>query len=70
MFVLLIFNDQTNEKLNCIWLFDTFKQLSEKTHGIIHYQDTYKKNQKYKTRKSFFKVLNVNRKDNAKYFRK
>lgn len=70
MYILLIFHNQSQTVLNCIWLFSEFKQLIRRTNGIINYNDIQKPKLKYKTSKSFFKVLKVSKKDSLKYFRK
>lgn len=69
MYMLLIFNDQETKLLNAIWMFDNFKQMSQYTNGLIKYSDINKKNRKYKTSKSFFRVIRFNNNDTKLYFR-
>lgn len=67
-YILLIFNDQNRTKLNAIWFFENVKQIMNKTNGLIKYSDVNKKIRHYKTCKSFFKVLNIDKKNKNKYF--
>ena len=54
MYVLLIFADQECKKFNCMWFYDTIKQLIDDTKNVIKYSDVNKKCRVYKTAKSFF----------------
>ena len=69
MYVLLIYNDQACEKLNCIWLYDSVKELMANTKNIIKYNDINRKTRVYKTAKSFFRVLKISSTDKKKYFK-
>lgn len=69
MYLLLIFNDQDNQVLNAIWMFDTFKQMSHRTKGLIKYSDINKRDRKYRTAKSFFRVIRFTNDDTRLYFR-
>ena len=54
MYVLLIYNEQECEKLNCIWLYDNFIDVIKDTQNVIKYSDINRKTRIYKTAKSFF----------------
>jgi len=49
-------------------MFETFKMLQKRTNGLLNYNDIQKKKLKYKTSKSFFKILKISKKNNLKYF--
>ena len=68
MYILLIFNDQDCEKLNCIWLYDSITSVMTDSKGLIKYNDINRKTRIYKTAKSFFRVLKVNSHDTKLYF--
>jgi len=57
MYILLVFNDQDCEKLNCMWMYTTIKELIDDTKNVIKYSDVNKKTRIYKTAKSFFKSI-------------
>ena len=69
MYVLLIYNDQACEKLNCIWMYSTIKELMTDTKGLIKYTDINRKTRIYKTAKSFFRVLKISNADRKLYFK-
>jgi len=69
MYVLLIFNDQECRLLNCMWMYDSVKELMENTKNIIKYNDINRKTRIYKTAKSFFRVLKISSADKKKYFK-
>jgi len=68
MYILMIFNDQECEKLNCIWMYDTIKELMTDTKGLIKYNDINRKTRIYKTAKSFFRILKISSTDTKLYF--
>lgn len=67
-YIILIFHDQENKQLNAIWMFETMTQIIQKTKGFLKYSDIKTKPRRYKTSKSFFKIMKINRKDKHKYF--
>ena len=67
--MLIIFNDQACEKLNCIWMYSTIKELMANTKNIIKYSDINKKKRIYKTAKSFFRILKISNADTKLYFK-
>ena len=69
LYILLIFNDQNCEKLNCMWFFDSIKKLLDYTNNILKYSDINKKVRFYKTPKSFFRVLKISNEDKLLYFK-
>ena len=68
MYILLIYINQTRDKIKSIIFFDKIKDIIEYTKGLIKYNDVNKNNRKYKTYKSFFQVLYVSNRDTGKYF--
>ena len=69
MYILLVYNDQACEKLNCIWMYSTIKELMANTKNIIKYSDINKKKRIYKTAKSFFRILKISNADTKLYFK-
>ena len=69
MFILLIFTDQECKVLNCMWFYDTIKQMIEDTNNLIRYSDVSKKTRVYKTAKSFFRILKISNSDTILYFK-
>ena len=69
MYILLVYNDQACEKLNCIWMYTTIKELMADTKNIIKYSDVNKKTRIYRTAKSFFRVLQISSEDRKLYFK-
>ena len=69
LYILLIFNDQNCNKLNCMWFFDSIKKLLDYTNNILKYSDINKKVRYYKTAKSFFRVLKISNEDKLLYFK-
>ena len=69
MYILLIFNNQECRLLNCIWMYDTIKELMADTQNVIKYSDINKKKRIYKTAKSFFRILKISSADRKKYFK-
>ena len=68
MYILLIFHDIEAKKLNSFIKFSTIKDIIKWSGNIIKYSDVNRKIRTYKTAKSFFRVLYVNREDEQKYF--
>ena len=68
MYILLIFHDIEAKKLNSFIKFSTIKDIIKWSGNIIKYSDVNSKIRTYKTAKSFFRVLYVNREDEQKYF--
>lgn len=69
MYILLIFTDQECKVLNAMWLYDTIKDMIEDTNHVIRYSDVSKKTRVYKTAKSFFRILKINKDDELLYFK-
>jgi hypothetical protein len=69
LYILLIFNDQNCNQLNCMWFFDSIKKLLDYTNNILKYSDINKKVRYYKTAKSFFRVLKISNEDKLLYFK-
>ena len=65
----MIFNDQECKVLNCMWLYDTIKQMIQDTNNLIRYSDVSKKTRVYKTAKSFFRILKISNSDTILYFK-
>jgi hypothetical protein len=68
MYILLIFNDQECEKLNCIWLYDRLNDVIKDTKHFIKYGDINRIHRVYKTSKSFFRLLKIKKDDAKLYF--
>jgi hypothetical protein len=68
MYVLFIYNDFENTTLNSICLFDKIKAILEITKGLLKYNDVGKTKRVYKSHKCFFKIIEINRNDELKYF--
>ena len=68
MYVLLVFNDQDCEKLNCIWLYDSISSVMTDTKNVIKYNDINRIRRVYKTSKSFFILLKIKKDDSKLYF--
>ena len=68
MYILMIFNDQECEKLNCIWMYDTLIDVIKDTKNIIKYSDVNRIRRIYKTSKSFFILLKIKKDDAKLYF--
>ena len=68
MYVLLVFNDQDCEKLNCIWLYDSISSVMTDTKNVIKYNDINRIRRVYKTSKSFFILLKIKKDDTKLYF--
>jgi len=68
MYILLIFNDQDCEKLNCIWLYDSITSVMTDSKGLIKYNDINRIRRVYKTSKSFFILLKIKKDDVKLYF--
>ena len=69
MYILIIYLDINKKIIRSIILFDKIKDIIEHTDGLIKYNDIGKKQQKYRTYKSFFEVIYVNGFNSGKYFR-
>lgn len=69
MYVLLIFHNQDCSLLNAIWLYDTLIDVSKDTNQFIKYGDINRINRVYRTSKSFFRLLKINKDDANLYFR-
>ena len=68
MYILLVFNDQDCEKLNCIWLYDSITSVMTDSKGLIKYNDINRIRRVYKTSKSFFILLKIKKDDVKLYF--
>ena len=69
MYILIIYLDINKKFIRSIILFDKIKDIIEYTDGLIKYNDIGKKQQKYRTYKSFFEVIHVNGFNSGKCFR-
>jgi negative regulator of genetic competence, sporulation and motility len=70
MYVVFIYNDYENKLLNSICFFSKIKDILIWSKGLIKYNDVSKTSRVYKTYKCFFKVIEVPKKDEHKYFKK
>jgi len=59
MYILLVFNDQDCEKLNCMWMYTTIKELIDDTKNVIKYSDVNKKTRIYKQQSHSLGIKNI-----------
>lgn len=70
MYAVFIYNDYENTILNSVCFFDKIKDILTWSKGLIKYNDVSKTTRVYKTYKCFFKVIEVPRQAEIKYFKK
>lgn len=70
MYLVIVYHDIDRYLINSLCLFDKIKDIIAWSKGIIKYNDIQKNDRKYKTYKSYFKIIEVNRRDETKYFPK
>ena len=70
MYVVFIYSDYTNKILNSMCFFDKIKDILVWSNGLIKYNDVSKTTRIYRTYKCFFKVIEVPKKQEQKYFKK
>jgi len=70
MYMVMIYNDYECNKLNSLCFFDTIKDIITWSNGLLKYNDVSKIDRIYKTYKSFFKIIEVHKKDEQCYFPK
>lgn len=59
MYLLIIYNNPVSERICALYKFASIKDIIRWSGNIINYSDACKKNRKYKTYKSFFKVVPI-----------
>ena len=57
MYLLVIYNNPHKTSINAIYKFSHIKDIINWSGGMINYSDATNKQRKYKTYKSFFRVL-------------
>jgi hypothetical protein len=70
MYIVFIYHDYKNKILNSICLFDKIKDILVWSKGLIKYNDVSKTSRVYITYKCYFKVIEVSRQQEQKYFKK
>lgn len=70
MYMVLIFNDYECQVLNSVLFFDTIKDIIKWSCNLLKYNDVNKKIRVYKNYKCFFKIIEINRTYEKKYFPK
>ncbi len=70
MYAVIVFDDFNNTVINSLCLFDSIKDMITWSRGLIKYSDTKKSYRKYRTYKSFFRILEIDKRDEYKYFPK
>ncbi len=70
MYAVFIYNDYDNKILNSLCLFDKIKDILVWSNGLIKYNDVSKTTRIYRTYKCFFKVIEVEKKGEQKFFKK
>ena len=68
MYIVFIYHDYKNKVLNSICLFDKIKDILKMSKGLLKYNDVSKTSRVYKTYKCYFKVIEVSRQQEQKYF--
>ncbi len=57
MYMLIIYNNPITKRINALYKFDNIKDIIDWSGGIINYSDAVRKNRKYRTYKSYFKIV-------------
>lgn len=70
MYMVFIYNDYENTTLNSVCLFDKIKDILTWSKGLLKYNDVSKTTRVYKTYKCFFKIIEVSKTYEIKYFQK
>ncbi len=70
MYAVFIYNDFENTTLNSICLFDKIKDILTFSKGLLKYNDVSKTKRIYKTYKVFFKIIEISKFDELRYFPK
>lgn len=70
MYMVFIYNDYENTTLNSVCLFDKIKDILIWSKGLLKYNDVSKTTRVYKTYKCFFKIIEVSKTYELKYFKK
>ena len=70
MYMVFIYNDYENTTINSICLFDKIKDILTWSKGLLKYNDVSKTTRVYKTYKCFFKIIEVSKTYELKYFKK
>jgi|TARA_R100000742_G_C4277600_1_gene99637 hypothetical protein len=59
MYLLIIYNNPVTQRICALYKFACIKDIIRWSGNIINYSDASKKNRKYRTYKSFFKVVKI-----------
>lgn len=70
MYLVIIYHDFENTLINAMALFDKIKDIIAWSHGILKYNDVQKTERKYRTYKSVFRIIEVHKKNEMRYFPK
>lgn len=70
MYVVFIYHDYEQKILNSICLFDKIKDILTWSNDLIKYNDVSKTSRVYRTYKCYFKVIEVPKKMEQRYFKK
>lgn len=70
MYAVFVYHDYEKKIINSICLFDKIKDILHWSNGLLKYNDVSKTTRVYKTYKCFFKIIEVSRYDELKYFQK
>lgn len=70
MYAVFVYHDYEQNILNSICLFDKIKDILTWSNGLLKYNDVSKTKRIYKTYKCFFKIIEVGKYDEMKYFKK
>ena len=59
-YILILYNNLEQEKINGLFLFEKIKNICDFTDGLIKYSDIKEKKKEYKTYKNYFRVIKYN----------
>ena len=68
MYLFLIYNDPDQKRLCAYYLFTYLKDIIEFSHKLFRYSDVIEKDRIYRTYKTHFKVVPLEKSEISKYF--
>lgn len=70
MYAVFVYHDYESNILNSICLFDKIKDILRWSNGLLKYNDVSKTTRVYKTYKQYFKIIEVSKSNELKYFKR
>lgn len=70
MYAVFIYHDYNKKILNSVCLFDKIKDILTWSNGLLKYNDVSKTKRVYKTYKCYFKIIEVSKNDEIRYFKR